>query len=183
MQDQPRIYLAGPDVFRIDSRAHGAHLVEICARHGLVGLYPADDDVLATISAMRDRPRQEVAEMIFQADIAKVHLCDGVIANLEPFRSPSADPGTAWEMGMAFGQGKPVFAYGADLRSLQEKTLAWNAGPFVMQDDLILARDGMAVDALDEIDNLMMTRSIMGPKIHPDFESAVIAAARHFREE
>ena len=181
MQEKPQVYLAGPDVFRTDSGAHGARLVEICARHGLVGLYPADDEVLGNIAAMRDRPRHEVAEMVFRSDVAKIHLCHGVIANLEPFRSPSADPGTTWEMGMAYGQGKPVFAYCADRRTLQAKTLDWNGAPGRLQDGLILARDGMAIDALDEIDNLMMTRSVIGPEIHPDFETAVIAAARHFR--
>ena len=39
-----KIYLAGPDVFLPDAVAMGQRKREICARHGLVGLFPLDND-------------------------------------------------------------------------------------------------------------------------------------------
>ena len=40
-----KIYLAGPDVFLPDAVEIGRRKVEICARHGLTGLYPLDNAV------------------------------------------------------------------------------------------------------------------------------------------
>jgi len=36
------VYLAGPEVFLLNAREIGAHKRAICARHGLVGVFPAD---------------------------------------------------------------------------------------------------------------------------------------------
>lgn len=175
------VYLAGPDVFRRDSRDHGMTLVEICARHGLAGLYPGDDEIIEQIAAMKTSSGCDIAEMIFQADIAKIRQCEAVIANLQPFRGPSADPGTTWEMGMAYGMGKPVFAYCDDQRPHHEKTRDWNGAAFVSRDGIAWAKDEMMVDHLGEIDNLMMTRSVIGP-VAADFETAVVAVRQYFIE-
>ena len=43
--------------------------------------------------------------------LAIVEECDIVIANLTPFRGPSADAGTLVELGWFLGRGKPVFGY------------------------------------------------------------------------
>ncbi len=40
-----KIYLAGPDVFLPDAIEIGRRKVEICARHGVTGLYPLDNKV------------------------------------------------------------------------------------------------------------------------------------------
>jgi nucleoside 2-deoxyribosyltransferase len=40
-----KIYLAGPDVFLLDAVEIGLRKVEICAHHGLTGLYPLDNKV------------------------------------------------------------------------------------------------------------------------------------------
>ncbi|MBV9560335.1 MAG: nucleoside 2-deoxyribosyltransferase, partial [Bradyrhizobium sp.] len=40
-----KIYLAGPDVFLPDAIEIGRRKVEICARHGLTGLYPLDNAI------------------------------------------------------------------------------------------------------------------------------------------
>ena len=40
-----KIYLAGPDVFLPDAVEIGRRKAEICARHGLIGLYPLDNAV------------------------------------------------------------------------------------------------------------------------------------------
>jgi len=40
-----KIYLAGPDVFLPDAVEIGRRKAEICARHGLTGLYPLDNAI------------------------------------------------------------------------------------------------------------------------------------------
>ena len=39
-----RVYLAGPDVFLANAREIGARKRAICERHGLVGVFPADEE-------------------------------------------------------------------------------------------------------------------------------------------
>lgn len=183
MIGQPRLYLAGPDVFRADVREHGARLVALCARYGFIGLFPADPEVMDRLETLRaeGRDQQDGPEMIFQEDIAKVEACDGVLANLTPFRGPSADPGTCVEIGWAKGLRKPVWGYSDDLRPWYEKTLDWNGGPFVNgADGVPYARDGMTVDLFPETDNLMMTRSCEGAVVHGSFERALLAARDWF---
>ena len=48
------VYLAGPDVFLPDAVDIGRRKVELCARHGLTGLYPLDN---AIDTAGRRTPR------------------------------------------------------------------------------------------------------------------------------
>jgi nucleoside 2-deoxyribosyltransferase len=40
-----KIYLAGPDVFLHDAVDIGRRKVDVCAGHGLTGLYPLDNTV------------------------------------------------------------------------------------------------------------------------------------------
>ena len=100
-------YLAGPDVFLPNARAHAMRKVEICARHGITGRTPLNENV--------ERPPNmsdaEFAWAIFQKDVAMMESCDIVIANLTPFRGPSADSGTLVELGWFLGRGRPIFAY------------------------------------------------------------------------
>jgi hypothetical protein len=46
-----------------------------------------------------------------------MRTCDAVILNLTPFRGPSADVGSAYEMGFMRALGRPIFAYSNDDRS------------------------------------------------------------------
>jgi nucleoside 2-deoxyribosyltransferase len=39
-----RVYLAGPEVFLSNAREIGAFKRAICERHGLVGIFPADEE-------------------------------------------------------------------------------------------------------------------------------------------
>ncbi|WP_234731761.1 nucleoside 2-deoxyribosyltransferase [Acidocella facilis] len=102
-----KVYTAGPDVFYPDSDLRGKILSETCRGLGAEALYPADAEVLAKIEAMKSRGEEcmpsEIAEMIFVEDVKKIIASDVVIANLAAFRGPEADPGTSFEMGMAYG--------------------------------------------------------------------------------
>jgi nucleoside 2-deoxyribosyltransferase len=99
------VYLAGPDVFLPDAAAHAARKMEICRRHGLMGLAPLNED-----AATAARAREAWAE-IYAKDIAMMEQSDILIANLTPFAGASADAGTLIELGWFLGQSKPIFAY------------------------------------------------------------------------
>src|SRR3954464_15488804 len=108
-----KIYLAGPDVFLPDAVEIGRRKAEICARHGLTGLYPLDNAVdLATSSASLD---------IFKGNQAMMDAADAVIANLTPFRGPSADAGTVYNRAYWPARGKLLFAYSNDPAAYPER--------------------------------------------------------------
>ena len=99
-----KAYLAGPDVFLADAIAAGERLKARCRAHGIEGLYPLDHDFRSVTAAGR-------SSAIFTGNVAMMREADVIVANLTPFRSPSADPGTAFELGFMFAFGKPIFGY------------------------------------------------------------------------
>ena len=144
----PLLYLAGPDVFVPQPQARGLALKALCAELGATGLFPMD----AAIADAAHRP-----DAIREANLAMIRRCDAVIANMTPFRGPSMDPGTAYEMGAAAALGKLVVGYTTDPRPYAERVAA--AMPVERAPDGTL-RDGqgMAVEqfAAPLADNLMM---------------------------
>lgn len=104
---QPRVYLAGPDVFRPNPKAWAEKAKAICAEHGLIGVFPLDNELPWPPGVSKP----QMAAMIRAANIDLIKSCDMVIANVSPFRGPNADDGTAWEMGFAEALGKPVIGW------------------------------------------------------------------------
>jgi nucleoside 2-deoxyribosyltransferase len=103
------VYLAGPDVFLPDSAEIGRRKRAICAEHGLLGLYPGEGIDLTSL------PADQHARALFEGCVEMMDRCVAGLANLTPFRGPSADVGTAFEMGYLFGRGFPVFGYTSHL--------------------------------------------------------------------
>lgn len=93
-----KIYLAGPDVFRPDAASWAAEARDLCRRYGFEPLLPLDHD-------------ETTAVRIFQANIDLIRKAQIVVANLDPFRGPEPDPGTAFELGFAHALGKKLCAY------------------------------------------------------------------------
>jgi len=102
-----KAYLAGPDVFLPNAVAHAQRKVAICARYGIEGRPPLNEDA-GHIQAMSDA---DAWATIYRKDIAMMEACDVIIANLTPFRGASADSGTLIEVGWFLGRGRPVFGY------------------------------------------------------------------------
>jgi nucleoside 2-deoxyribosyltransferase len=101
-----RVYLAGPDVFFPSPLQIGEAKKQICAAHGLDGVFPLD----AKLDLEGLGPAAQ-GYCCFEAMIQLMDTCDLIIANLTPFRGPSMDVGTAIEMGYMHGRNKPVFGY------------------------------------------------------------------------
>ncbi|MBB6255270.1 nucleoside 2-deoxyribosyltransferase [Nitrospirillum iridis] len=115
-----RAYLAGPEVFLPDPTAAAETLRALCAEHGIVGVFPLDGAVKPVAG---EAPAAHAAR-IRAANLDLIRGVDLVLANASPFRGPSVDDGTAYEMGFATALGRPVFAYTETPASLLDRTRA-----------------------------------------------------------
>jgi nucleoside 2-deoxyribosyltransferase len=145
------IYLAGPDVFLPDAIEIGRRKAAICARHGLIGLYPLDNAVDLTVG--------DASLTIFKGNQAMMDAADAIIANLTPFRGPSADAGTVYELGYMAGRGKLCFAYSNDPATYAERVARSFDGRTSAGGHLIDG-DGLTVENFGLPDNLMMIHTL-----------------------
>ena len=76
-----RVYLAGPEVFLANAREVGAQKRAICARHGLVGIFPGDHEDGCDPAL----PPAERGLSISRAMERIMRGCDAMIVNLTPF--------------------------------------------------------------------------------------------------
>src|SRR6266436_6976004 len=109
-----KVYLAGPDVFLADAVTIGQRKKDLCARFGLVGLFPLDNKI-----EKEEPPPRSLR--IFRGNVAMMDRADAIIANLTPFRGPSADPGTVFELGYMAGRGKLCLGYSNVIGTYLEK--------------------------------------------------------------
>jgi nucleoside 2-deoxyribosyltransferase len=100
-----KIYLAGPDVFLPDAVGMGRRKKELCRAYGFEGLFPFDSEVDPNAGA------EPIDRLIYRANEAMIREADLGIFNLTPFRGPSADAGTVFELGLMVGLGKRIFGY------------------------------------------------------------------------
>jgi nucleoside 2-deoxyribosyltransferase len=144
------IYLAGPDVFLPDALAIGRRKVEICAQHGLTGVFPLETAV--------DRDAADASLAIFKVNEALMDSADAIIANLTPFRGSGADPGTVYELGYMAGRRKLCLGYSNDIRIYADRVRA--ATPTVSRDGRLIDPDGLTVEDFGLADNLMMIHAL-----------------------
>ncbi len=149
-----RIYLAGPEVFLADAAALAAAKKAICARHGLTGVFPTDEHTGLAHDA-------DEHWRIYAQNEAHLRGCDALIANLTPFRGPSADAGTVYEVGFMRALGRPVFGYAHVAGDFAQRTLA-ALGPRLRRraDGAWEDEQGMAVEEFGLTDNLMIDGGI-----------------------
>src|SRR4030088_2515227 len=144
------IYLAGPDVFLPDARDVGRRKVDLCARHGLTGLYPLDNTI--------NLAANDASLQIFRGNEAMMNQADAIIANLTPFRGPGADAGTVYELGYMIGRGKLCLGYSND-PSLYAERVA-RCPPVMSAGAGLVACKKLTVDNLGQADNLMRVHAL-----------------------
>jgi nucleoside 2-deoxyribosyltransferase len=152
----PRIYLAGPDVFLADAAALFAAKRKLCADYGFVGVAPVASETDLSMLSKRAAAMQISAD---NEDI--IRSCNLLIANLTPFRGPSADVGTAYEVGFARALGLPVYAYSNAAGNLLERTRG-ALGTQVKEraGGGLEDGDGMLLEDFDCTDNLMLDGAV-----------------------
>lgn len=131
----PRVYLAGPDVFFPNPIVHATLLKAICKKHGLEGVFPFDGEL-----DFKGIPKKSQGAMIFNANISLIRSCRAVLANMSPFRGPSMDVGTAFEMGYGKARNLIVVGYTDNLSEYNTR----------------VAKDGLLIEDFEMVDNLMV---------------------------
>lgn len=192
---KPKIYLAGPIVFYADPAATFDVMKDICARHGLEGCAPIDNQMgLEGVDAGED-----LMIKIAEADFDLMDKCDAGIFCLDPFRRcPEMDPGTAVEIGYMKAQGKIMTGWSVDGRLYPEKVKEFLKNCY--DEDLeeteknksgatsgsLRDSEGMLVHSAGMIQNLMTEGGIVlsGGRVfsNPDWEQAFEASAQHMAE-
>ncbi|HEU0147499.1 MAG TPA: nucleoside 2-deoxyribosyltransferase [Bradyrhizobium sp.] len=145
-----KVYLAGPDVFLPDAIEVGRRKVELCARHGLTGLYPLDNTVELTSAT--------ASLEIFRGNQAMMDAADAIIANLTPFRGPGADAGTVYELGYMVGRGKPCFGYCNDPAIYADRVRRLTE--VRTENGRLVDSEGLTIEDFGLPDNLMMIHAL-----------------------
>ncbi|QPF86507.1 nucleoside 2-deoxyribosyltransferase [Bradyrhizobium genosp. L] len=146
-----KIYLAGPDVFLPDAVEMGRRKADICARYGLTALYPLDNAI--------DPAAAGASRSIFRTNAVLMESADAIIANLTPFRGPSADAGTVYELGYMAGRRKRCFAYSNDPASYANR-VARLQQVVEATDGRLIDAEGLTVEEFGLPDNLMMIHAL-----------------------
>lgn len=145
-----RVYLAGPDVFLPEPLRRAAALKAICAAHGLQGVSPLDPLDGGDLAGWEGLALPLRIALRNEAHIAG---CDGLIANLTPFRGPSADAGTVFEVGYMRALGRPVFGWTNVAAYFTARTRAFlgredaTDGEGLLVEDFPGMRDNLMIDA------------------------------------
>jgi nucleoside 2-deoxyribosyltransferase len=181
-----KIYLAGPDVFLPDAVDIGRRKAELCRRHGLTGLYPLDNSV--------ELAARDASLKIFRGNEAMMNDSDAVIANLTPFRGPSADAGTVYELGYMAGRGKLCLGYSNEPSTYAERVRKF--APVTSRDGRLVDTQKLTVEDFGLSDNLMIVHAldlhgctlVTPPRMPADiwhdlgaFETCVLLAAERAR--
>jgi nucleoside 2-deoxyribosyltransferase len=149
---QQRIYLAGPEVFLKNAKEIGEEKKALCRKYGFEGVFPIDIEIKAEGKSPR-----EFGLCISEVNENLIRNCEIVVANLTPFRGPSADVGTVYELGFAHALGKLVLAYTNVAESFSERTVEALSGKVVRGEDGLLRDElGMFVEENGLVDNLMI---------------------------
>lgn len=172
---QPKLYLAGPEVFRPDAIEYARTQRSLCVQYGFIGLHPMDNNIDLSDSSMR------TATSIYRGDIGQIKACDIVIANCNAFRGALIDDGTAYELGYGNALGKPTYGYIE--RLLPEQELLQERCVFTtLPDGRNIDQDGfLLVDDFGTSINLMMQCGMLdsgGRLVEGDFETG-LQAIRH----
>ena len=88
-----------------------------------------------------------------------------MIANLTPFRGPSADAGTVYEVGFARALGRVVFGYTNSAAPFTQRTLDYastHGGAIASPGRIWRDGDGLLIEQFRRFDNLMIEGGLIG---------------------
>lgn len=144
-----KIYLAGPDVFLPNAIEVGKIKKDICDKYGFTGCFPFDNEIKT-----QNKNVSEIAFLISKANETLIRSCDIIVANLTPFRSPSADVGTIYEIGFGKALGKKCYGYSNTNILFNQRVKSY------LNITKNTDTNGMAIENFELIDNLMIDGGI-----------------------
>ncbi len=149
-----RAYLAGPDVFLRDPLMMAERKKQICAEFGLEGVSPVESDALTEAG-----DAVSLAMAISRGNEDLMRNCDLIVANMTPFRGPSLDAGTAYEMGFMRALGKAVFGYTNSNATYLERVRLFH-GTLSRDGKDLRDPEGMQVEDFGLLENLMLEGAV-----------------------
>merc|ERR1711976_1020646 len=185
-----RVYLAGPDLFHKNGVEIGIKKKAILKEYGLIPYYPGDThfDIETEYEAVQDDKIKEKKELtIEQLDdktekvamaIARGHeifmrnnACCAII-NCTPYRGPSMDAGTIYELGFMRALGKPCFGFTNAATNFNKRSRRFSG---VTDETTEMDADGNRFEEFNTADNLMIDHGILGgikpfKLVKPDFD-------------
>jgi len=141
-----KVYLAGPEVFLPNAMDIGDRKKRICETYGFAGLFPLDK-VIEPVG----RSSAEIAIAIYSANVGLMKKADLLIANMTPFRGPSMDVGTAFEVGFCAAKGLPIFGYTNFVAKLADRV-----SNTTKQNGLLVDENGLEIENFGFFENLMI---------------------------
>lgn len=179
-----KLYLAGPDVFVRDVAAVAAMRRSVCAQHGFVGVFPTE---FVHLDSAQPPLAQGLA--IYDALERGMRECDALVADMTPFRGPSMDVGTAFEIAYMRALGRPVFAYSTTSEPFDARVAAHFGGRTARRADGTLeGADTYAIEEFGMHENLMLdgcvrrSTGVIATGVDA-FERCIAAAAAWFDRE
>jgi nucleoside 2-deoxyribosyltransferase len=131
-----RIYLAGPDVFFPDATERSEILKIQCDSFNLEGVFPLDSGI--TLSNPINQEKN--GYLIYEGNLKLINSCNAILANISPFRGPSVDAGTAFEIGYGLAKGLVVVCYTSQQSLYKDRVIP----------------DGLLIEDFEMVDNLMI---------------------------
>lgn len=153
-----KIYFAGPDVFRTNPQDYFDAIAQKCARYSVIPIFPFDSLLVKSDS-------------IYINNIKLIEKAHAVVANIEPFRGPSVDPGVAFEIGYAKALQKPVIGY-----TKQPETIYKSR---VTEEDINKSPEYPYVENFNLYDNLMIAHSC--DFIHDTVDKALFSIKHYYK--
>jgi len=150
------VYLAGPEVFFPGGREIIERKRQLCR---LFGLRPTE--LHGEFAAAAAEGPLAFGTAISLQNERLMDEADVCIANLTPFRGPSADVGTVFELGYMIAQGKPAYGFTNDLRDYAERVAESPGIEVVSTDGGLATSDGEMVESHGMADNLMIEGAII----------------------
>lgn len=200
-QGKPKLYLAGPEVFLPDALAYAEQQRALCAQYGFTPLHPIENGpafgehsvaaltrLYEAVQLFRMKPLRNFMRLpsedmrcamkIYLGNIAYIRACDIVVANCNAFRGALVDDGTAYELGLGNGLGKPTYGYiAAALPEVQNVLQRYPCT--ISADGVPIDQDGyLVVDGFGTAINLMLECGMLlggGRLVEGDFEDCLRA--------
>jgi len=150
-----KVYLAGPEVFLPNAREQLDYKITLARTAGLIPVSPGD------LVIPPQPTKQQFGHAISEIDERMMDSADAIIANLTPYHGINADTGTCYELGYMCAQGKHAFAYTNVADNLRTRTVDYYRGDVHTDaNGRLRGSDGLAVEDVDMVDNLMMQGGI-----------------------